>query len=191
MAATMKVYFDFGGVDGSPGTEQDTTGLGPPNIRFKCADDADIDVLNPVVIPGAGTNYSFWKHIYLFCAIAPDTQVDNIRFHSDGGGFGTGISLKVGTDFPTKNNSSSAGYEVADVAAELVANHSGISASANVFGYMAVSPAPLAGSISEAGGIIDAQNETSDYFVFQLEVINTAAPGVLAAETFTFLYDEV
>jgi len=29
MAATMVVMFDFGGSDGSPGTEQNISGLGP------------------------------------------------------------------------------------------------------------------------------------------------------------------
>ena len=44
MAAVMDVYFDFGGSDTSPGTEQDTDALGPPRMRFKTADDATIDL---------------------------------------------------------------------------------------------------------------------------------------------------
>ncbi len=38
MVATVVVMFDFGGTDGTPGTQQDTSSLGPPNIRFKDAD---------------------------------------------------------------------------------------------------------------------------------------------------------
>jgi len=80
MAATMVVMFDFGGSDGSPGTEQNISGLGPPNLRFKQGDDATIDTVNPIPIPAAGTNYSYWKHVYLKCTVAPATQIDNIQF---------------------------------------------------------------------------------------------------------------
>jgi hypothetical protein len=43
MVATVSVYFDHGGVDGTPGSNTDVDALGPPSIRFKAADDATID----------------------------------------------------------------------------------------------------------------------------------------------------
>ena len=92
MAAVMDVYFDFGGSDTSPGTEQDTDALGPPRMRFKTADDATIDLNNPIPIPPSGTKYSYWKQIYLYCGTQPATQVDNIKFYTDGGGFGAGCA---------------------------------------------------------------------------------------------------
>ena len=51
MVATVHVFFDFAGSDNTPGTQQDTNGLGPPNLRFKTADDATIDAINPIPIP--------------------------------------------------------------------------------------------------------------------------------------------
>ena len=189
LPALFSVYYDFGGVDGAPGTEQDVDALGAPNLRWKTADNATIDANNPVPIPAAGTNYSFWKHVYLYADSAPDTQVDNVKFYTDGTGFGTGITLNVGDEMPTKTNASSAGYEVADAAVELAANHGGITATTNAFTYTTGSPKSV--TIGESGGIINAIGETTNYLVFQLAVADTASSGNLADETKTFRYDEI
>lgn len=189
-AAAFNVYFDFGGSDGSPGTEQNIDSLGPPTLRFKDADDATIDTNNPIQIPAAGTNYSRYKHVYLKCSTAPNTQVDNIKVYTDGGGFGTGITVKIGSQFPTKNSGSDAGYEVSDASTEMVADHSGLSASSDLFGY--TSGSPLSGpTISESGSVIDAIGETTNYIVLQMEVASTASSGNLTDETVTFQYDEI
>lgn len=195
MAADMSVYFDFGGSDTSPGTEQDTDALGPPRMRFKTADDATIDLNNPIPIPAAGTKYSYWKQIYLYCTAAPATQVDNIKFYSDGSNFGTGITVKVGDETPVKTNASSAGYEVAtgtpgDTGDEMVANHAGLTGSTELFANY-TSGSPKSVTINESGNIINAIGETSNYIILQMEVINTASPGTLSSETLTWRYDEI
>lgn len=194
MAAVMDVYFDFGGSDGTPGTEQDTDALGPPNLRFKTADNATIDDNDPIPIPTAGTKYSYWKQIYLYCGTAPSTKVDNVKLYSDGTGFGTGITLKVGEQFPVKTNALNTGYEVAtgtpgDTGDEMVAAHAGLTSSVDMFGK--TSGSPLSVTINEAGNIIDAIGETTNYVCLQMEVISTASPGNLTDETLTFQYDEV
>ncbi len=194
MAADMSVYFDFGGSDNTPGTEQDTDALGPPRLRFKTADDATIDLNNPIPIPAAGTKYSYWKQIYLYATVAPDTQVDNIKFYTDGTGFGTGIAVKVGNETPVKTAASDAGYEVAtgtpgDTGDEMVAAHADLTGSTDVFTYTSGSPKSV--SINEAGALINAIGETSNYIILQMEVINTASPGTLSNETFTWRYDEI
>lgn len=194
MVAEMDVYFDFGGSDGSPGTEQDTDALGPPRMRLKAADDATIDTNNPIPIPDAGTKYSYWKQFYLYCGTAPSTKVDNVKLYSDEGGFGTGITVKVGDEFPTKTSVADTGYEVAtgtpgDTGDEMVAAHAGLTGSTDLFTFS--SAAPLAVSIGEAGNIIDAIGETTNYVVMQMEVLSTASPGDLTDETITFKYDEV
>jgi hypothetical protein len=196
MVATVSIYFSFGGVDGTPGTEQDVDALGPPRLRFKLADNATIDTLNKLVIPSAaGTNYSLWKQIYLYCD-DPDTHtLDNLKFYSDGtNSFGTGVDLQVGLQFPLKDHSSSGGYEIptltGDSGDEMVAGHTIITSKASVFGYSSV--APLAGpSISEAGNVINAVGETSNYLVLQMDVTDAASPGELPVdETLTIQYDE-
>lgn len=195
MVAAFSVYVDFGGSDGTPGTSTDIDALGPPALRFKTADDATIDSVNPVPIPSSGTNYSYSKHIYLYCDTAPDTQVDNIKFYTDGTGFGTGITLMVGDEFPTHNNASDAGYEVATGTAgttgdEVVAAHAGLTGSTDAFTF--TSGSPLSGpTISEDSNIINAIGESTNYLVLQLNVASTASPGNKSNETLTFQYDEI
>lgn len=195
MVATFSIYYDHGGSDTAPGTSTDVDDLGPPAIRFKTNDNSTIDSVDPVPIPTSGTNYSYWKQIYLRCDTAPDTQVDNLKFYTDGTGFGTGITLNVGLQFPTKNSGSSAGYEVATgtpgtTGDEVVAGHASISSVASAFGYNVGSP--LSGpTISEDSSIINAIGETSNYLVFQIAVINTATPGNKTNETLTLQYDEI
>lgn len=195
MVADLSVLFDLSGTDGTPGTNQDTDALGPPNIRWKTNDNATIDSVDPVPIPAAGTNYSYWKQIYLKCDVAPDTSVDNIKFFTDGTGYGTGITLNVADQFPTKNNASSSGYEVAtgtpgSTGNEVIANHAGVTSVTDSFTF--TSGSPLAGpTISEDTNIINAVGETTNYLVFQLAVISTATPGNKTDETLTFQYDEI
>jgi len=188
MAAVFNVNYDFGGSDNSPGTEQNTDGLGPPNIRFKQADDATIDSNNPIPIPGAGSEYSRWKQVYLYCATAPSTQVDNVKLYTDGGDFGTGITVNVGDGVQVKNSGADTGYDVSD-ADEIMTNHTDVAAVTDLFSY--TSGAPRTCTISEAGSIINAIGETTDYCVLQMVVGSTASPGNLTDETITFQYDEI
>ena len=191
MVATFSVYFDWGGTDGTPGTSTDIDALGPPTLRFKNADDATIDANDKLVIPGAGTKYSFWKHIYLKCDDADSHTMNNFAIYSDGSNsLGTGIDVKVGLQFPTKNSGSSAGYEVAAEDEDLVTDHSGISSVATIFNYTSGEATDLDITCSETSNVIDAANETTDYVLSQMEVINTASPGDLTNETGTFSYDE-
>ena len=189
MVATVSVYFDFGGVDGTPGTSQDVDALGPPTIRFKAADDATIDTNDKLVIPAAGTIYSYWKHLYLYCDDADSHTLNNFKIYSDGNnGLGTGVTVMVGDEFPTKTSGSTAGYEVADAQTELVAGHSGIDGTTDFFSY--TSGAALTVSCSETSNQIDDTGETTDYVLMQMNVASTASPGDTPNETGTWAYDE-
>ena len=197
MVAVFSVYFDTVGTDASPGASTDVDALGAPALRFKTNDNTTIDAIDPVPVPSSGTNYSYWKQIYLKCDTAPDTQVDNIKFYTDGTGFGTGITLNVGLQFPTKNSASTVGYEVASTGGtsgttgiELTAGHALVSSVASAFDY--TSGSPLTGpSISEDSSIINAIGETSNYLCLQVAVASTATPGNKTDETLTFQYDEI
>ena len=197
MVAVFSVYFDTVGTDASPGTSTDVDALGAPALRFKTNDNTTIDAIDPVPVPSSGTNYSYWKQIYLKCDTAPDTQVDNIKFYTDGTGFGTGITLNVGLQFPTKNSGSNAGYEVASTGGtsgttgiELTSGHALVSTVASAFDYTQASP--LTGpTISEDSSIINAIGETSNYLILQVAVASTATPGNKTDETLTFQYDEI
>lgn len=189
MVATFSVYLDTGGTDNSPGTNSDIDALGPPTLRFKQADDPTIDSNDPMPIPAAGSEYSRWKQLYLYCDTAPDTQVDNVRFFTDGGGFGTGIIVNAGDQFPVHNSGAETGYDVSD-ANEIMTNHTDITSVSDAFTF--TSGSPLSGpSISESGSVIDAIGESTNYLVLQMVVDNTASPGNLTDETMTFRYDEI
>ncbi len=117
-----------------------------------------------------------------------------MKFYTDGSNYGTGITLKAGTQTPTKNSGSNAGYGVAtgvvgDSGNEMVASHPDISGSSDAFGYTSGSPKTI--SISEAGAIINAINETTDYLVLQVEVISTASVGEPSNENGTWKWDEI
>ena len=189
MVADISVFTDFGGAVNAPGTKQDTDALGPPNARFKDADNNTIDLNDPIPIPSSGTRHSRWKHMYMELTTAPDTQIDNVKIFTDGTGFGTGITVTNGNGVQANTSAADAGYDVADVSNEVMTNHDTVSASTDFFTFTSGSPRSV--GISEAGAILDAIGEESDYMVLQMEVLSTAGPGDLADETITWEYDEI
>lgn len=189
MAATFDVKLDRGGSDGAPGSKDTVT-----NLRFRTDDTNTQDTTNPIPIVTGQTKRSFWRHIYLKCTGAPATKCDNFKFYTDGGGFGTGITVYVGNETPTNTNVADTGYEVAtgvigDSGDELVANHGSVTGKTDVFTYTSGSSKTV--SCSEGSNQIDAVNEETDYIILQMDVADTASPGTLPQETFTFQYDEI
>ena len=194
MAAILQECFDNGGTDGNPANETVVDALGPPRLKMKTADNATIDNLHPIPKPAAGTVYSFFKQVYLKCSAAPSSQCDNFKWFTDGGGFGTGIALKIGTQHPVKNSGDNAGYEVAtgvvgESGDEMVAAHAGLSESLDAFGY--TSAAPKSVTCGQAGSIIDDIGDTTNYIVLQAEVISTASNGAPGNEVCTWRWDEI
>jgi len=189
MVAVFEVTLDTGGTVDNPALSTNTDPLGPPNVRYKRADNPTIDNINPNIIPSAGTTNSRWKSLFLKCTTAPDTQVNNVKIYTDGTGFGTGITVQVGNETPIKNNASSAGYDPADTDDDPLTNHVDITGITDFFTFTSGSPKTV--SISEAGGLINAINETTNYVVTQMDIINTATPGDLANETITWEWDEI
>ena len=195
MVATLGCRLDTIGSNGNPGLTTDIDILGSPNLRYKTNDNPTIDSLDTVPIPTSSVNNSYWKSVFILCEIAPDTQVDNFKIFTDGAGYGIGITLNVGDQFPTHNSGSTAGYEVATGTVgqsgnDLATNHTGISSVSDLFtftiGFSLTGP-----TISETLGVIDAVSETSDYILTQAVVGTTATPGAKVAETITFQYDEI
>lgn len=189
MVATLLVYTDFGGAVTAPGTKQNADALGPPQLRFKYADNNTIDTADPLPIPSSGTTRSRWKHIYLKVSVAPDTQINNMKVYTDTTGFGTGITVLSGNEAVVNTLAADTGYDPSDVADELLTGHVIIVTTTNFFTYSSGAPKTI--GISEAGNILNAINEETDYLVLQMEVINTAAPGDLVNETITYEYDEI
>jgi hypothetical protein len=191
MVATFDVIFDNGGVDGAAANQTDVDALGPPCIRFKNADDSTIDANDKIIIPAAGTKYSFWKQLCICCSAADGHSMNNFAVYSDGANsLGAGIDVKIGLTFPDRNAASDDTYELPAADEEMDDHHSGVTGIASIFDYSAGEATDLDITCSEAGNLINAANETTDYIVLQMEVTNAAAPGDLTNETGTFSYDE-
>lgn len=144
-------------------------------IRFKGADNATVDANNPLAIPTSGYTYSYTKKVRPYMEAAPNTQIDNIRWYSDGGGFGTGISVYA------KNLGVTWG-------ANYVTEMSG---GASLFTY--TSGSPLDGDGTDAGPFVPADDDSyiGDLIELQMWIADTASPGTLVAETLTLAYDEI
>jgi len=155
-----------------------TTGVNKTSgtIRFKDADNATVDLSNPLVVPDSGSIYSYTKKLRAYMAAPPDTQISNMRWYTDGNnGFGTGIEVtakNVGTTW-------GANYKTQ------------MSGGSNLFGY--TSAAPLDGDSTDTGPF-DSGNDDSyigDLIELQMSVASTAQHGSLTPETLTLAWDEI
>lgn len=152
--------------NGAGGTTTDKTS---GTVRFKKADNSTVDLVNPMVKPAAGSDWSFQKWLRLSFA-GSYTQASNLRCYSDGSsGLGTGVNVwaKAVNAYATPAlETSSATY-------------------ANLFTYNSGAPLSLgAGPFTGAG-------ERGDHLVMACEVLSTAAGGLTPSETVTFGWDEI
>lgn len=168
MAATIEIHEMS---DADTGTDK-TSG----SVRFKDADDATVDVNNPLQVPTGATIYSYTKKLRAYMEAPPDTNISNLRWYSDGGnGFGTGIGVtakNIGVTFGTQFKTAQSG-------------------GSDLFGY--TSGSPLDGDGTDAGPFVPADDDSyiGDIIELQMSVANTAANGALSAETLTLAYDEI
>lgn len=165
----MPATVTIGEKNGAGATYTDKTS---GTIRFKNADNATVDTANPMVIPGAGSDYSFEKWLRLkIGGTGPSVQLSNLKFYTDGGnGLGTGVLLwvKAVTTYATPAEATgTAGYT-------------------NAFTYTSGSALSLG-----AGPYSGTNTEIGDHAVLMLEVQSTATQGQTPTETLTFSYDEI
>ena len=153
--------------NGAGGTTTDKTS---GTIRLKKADNSTVDLANPLVKPGAGSDWSFEKWLRLNVTGGSYTQITNIRSYTDGSnGLGTGINLwaKAVASYATPAlGSSSAGY-------------------ANAFTYTSGS------ALSLGAGPFTSTGEKGDHLVLLGEVTSSASGGLTPSETITFGWDEI
>lgn len=138
-------------------------------IRMKNADDALIDSNNPMVVPGAGSDWSFQKFLRLNFT-GTFTNVSNLVYYTDGSNdFGTGVLLwaqATPTYTTPAKETANTGY-------------------LDAFGY--TSGAPL----SLGAGPFTTPGDLGDYTKMAMEVQSTATQGALTAESQTWRWDEV
>lgn len=168
MAATIQIH-EMSAL--AAGTDK-TSGT----VRFKDADDATVDLNNPLEVPAADTIWSYTKKLRAYMEAAPDTQISNMRWYTDGTiSFGTGI-----------------GVQAKNLGVTWGANYkTEMSGGSDLFGY--TSGAPLDGDGTDAGPFVPADDDSyiGDLIELQMSVASTASNGALAAETLTLAYDEI
>ena len=179
-------------------------GAGPTEETITTARFCTTDNYNPVstypcVVPTSGFNYSYWKH---FCIDFSGTfsEISNIRIYSDGTinwALGTGGDVLIGKRDTGDSGCPPASYEQAAGTIGVT----GYSIMDGTYGHdRYVGQTPGVADIQDytAGGtqllldstVYDAAG-TSYYAVMQVKIADDATQGTKAAETVTFLYDEI
>lgn len=141
---------------------------------------------NPIQIPAAGTNYSFWVVTQLNATTSPSSIINNIKWYTDGtNSFGTGVTMKVNTATGYVQATGTTGTTGNILNTTNYATLAG--ATSDAFTYTSASPLSVTGSLSNP-----STGAFGDRVVYQIEVGTTASPGTTAvAETITWRYDEV
>ncbi len=183
MAATVNIY-ELNGA--APGV---ATNKSSGSVRFKNADNASVDLNNPLVVPASLTEYSFQKYLRLRIDGGGFTQLSNLRAYSDGAsGFGTGVKVWYWTA------GSHAQPEEPPATVDpphYPATGSPQTAGADLFSRTSASPIDL--DAINAGPFVNGSPSEwiGDFLVLVMEIETTAVQGVLPSETLTFAYDEI
>lgn len=163
MAATVQIIEKNGA--GGTGTDK-TSGT----IRFKNADNATVDTGNPMVKPGAGTDYSFEKWLRLNVTGGTYTEITNIKAYCDGSvSFGTGVT----------------------VYAKAVASYATPAEATGTAGYADISTYTSGSPLSLGAGPYTSTGEKGDHLVMMMAVGTSASGGLTPTETLTVAWDEI
>jgi len=190
MAATVAVEVWNAGTAGSPSKNDDDA------LRFRTDDSPGTrDATNPCIIPSSGTSWSYWVHVALAMSDS-FTQINNIRHYSDGTinwTLGTGGMVLRGNKDTGDNGVAEGSYEVAagtegTTGSELASDYTWYSGettkTANITSDTSGSPATIDTTDYSSA-------DSSKAIVLQAQIFNDATQGTQAAETFTWLYDEI
>lgn len=182
MPATILIERHTGAATADGGTTK--TDITTINTRASVADvHKTTETTDPIPIPTAGNNYSFWVSTRLNCTVTPAGTVNNVKWFSDGVSFGTGVTV-TGAKASTGAN---VGYREATSAIVLnQTNHTGLDAApVDVTTLTSGSPLSIVGSISNP-----STGRFGDLFVYSFDIGTSATAGATAQNTFTWQYDE-
>jgi len=181
MAAGVSIRH-WTGAAGSP-TKTDVTSA----TTVAVADNAHYGsgTINPVTIPSAGTNYSFWVPYRLFVDSTPNSSIGTIRFHTDGTNSSpTGVTWKGNTATSYIQPTGTVGTT------GIILNTTNYStlagATVDIFTWTSGSPKTITGSLSAP-----STGDLGDLLVVQMEVASTVVTtGETTGEVATFVWDE-
>lgn len=137
---------------------------------------------NSILVPAAGSNYSFWVVTRLDVTAITAGTVDNVKWYTDASNnFGTGVTALVSTATTYVQATGTTGTTGTQLT---TGNYSTLAgAPVDPFTYTSGSPLAVTGTTSATG-------QFGDRVVYQLVVGTTAASGATAQETFTWRYDD-
>ena len=158
---------------------QNTTGTNSvfteiTHLRFKSADNNDNNNTNPLVIPAAGTNYSFDKACRIAVTGGTYTELSNLRLRVDTDPIGTGLDLFYGFTGTFAQPSGATDSTIAT----------------NDFS----GSVDIVWTSGDAGGHNMQNNLTgiwADMVYMQINIGSTASPGEITDFTLTARYDEI
>jgi len=167
------------GTSGAP-TKTNVTSI---NSRLNAEDaHSTAGTANSILIPAAGTNYSFWAAFRLAISAITGGTVNNIKWFTDGANsLGTGVAANVATATSYVQATGTVGTTGNILNTTNYATLAGATASA--FTYTSGSPLAVSGSSSATGDL-------GDFVVLQTAISTTAAQGATPQETVTFRYDD-
>jgi hypothetical protein len=176
MAATVIINR----LTGSGPTATDITAI---NTRANAEDaHTTAGTSNSILVPAAGSNYSFWVVTRLNVTAITSGTVDNLKWYTDGANnFGTGVTCKVNTATGYVQATGTTGTTGTQLTTGNYATLAG--APVDAFTYTSGSPLSVTGTTTTTG-------QFGDRVVYQIEVGTTAASGATAQETFTWKYDD-
>jgi hypothetical protein len=177
MGATIQIR-RWTGASGAP-TKTNIAGI---NTRLNAEDaHSTAGTTNSILIPAAGSNYSYWASIRLYISAITGGTVNNLKWFTDGAnGLGTGITALVSTAASYVQATGTAGTTGLVLN---TTNYAGATTPVDPFTYTSASPLSISGSASAVGDV-------GDFIVQQLVVGTTANQGATPQETATFRYDD-
>lgn len=188
MAATVRIYEH----NGASGTKTNKTS---GTVRFKNADNATVDLVNPMVIPASGREYSYEKWLRM-AAFGEYTQISNLRAYTDGAnnlqaGSPTEVEVFYGV---VGDYTAPAIPSESDSVPKSPGAGSPLEEMSELFVAVSGSPIDLdginTGPFTPLSPNADEQ-DIGDFLVLVCRVLPGASNGLLTAETLTFSFDEV
>jgi len=141
-------------------------------VRFKSADETTVDATNRLQIPGAGTDYSYTKHLRGYVSSAPDTDFSNLEAYTDGGSFS---DAEVTVEYDVTDGFSS--NVDTDISGTIL--------------FTKTSDAPIDMNSWDATWTAgESTGYWGSFLRVQMHITSSASPGTLTAETLTISYDE-
>ena len=176
MAATVQIVR----LTGAGPTATDITSI---NTRANAEDaHTTAGTSNSILVPAAGSNYSYWVVTRLNVTAISSGTVDNVKWYTDGANnFGTGVTCVGNTATGYVQATGTAGTSGTQLTTGNYATLAG--SPSDVFAYTSGSPLSVSGTTTTTG-------QFGDRVVYQIVVGTTAASGATATETFTWRYDD-